>query len=170
MRLPFLRTPQHRDEPTIVAMTGARLGDKIHFWGSRPELLLPLAARAGLSGQTTIVSPGASDLAAVAGREGLLVDLNPAPPPDAAYDLAVVHATGDWKNALGSLLAATRTGGRVIAIAGDPPSGLLWRLRHADTATSTEAEVVDALRSAGWQRVRPIGEREGMRFVEGTRG
>jgi len=170
MRLPFLRTPQHQDEPTIVAMTGVRLGDKVHFWGTRPELLLPLAARAGLSGQTTIISPDASDLANTAEREGLLVDANPTPAPDAGYDLAVVHATGNWNSALALLLPATRIGGRIVAIAGDPSSSLLARLRHADSSGATQAELVAALQSAGWRRVRPIGERDGMRFVEGVRG
>jgi hypothetical protein len=169
MRLPFLRTPRHQDEPAIVAMTGVRLGDKVHFWGTRPELLLPLAARAGLSGQTTIISPDASDLAKTAEREGLLVDLNPAPAADAAYDLAVVHATGDWKAALGLLVSATRTGGRIIAVAGDPQSGLLSRLRSGEGSAPTEAQLVEALQSSGWQRVRLIGDRDGMRFVEGVR-
>ncbi len=110
MKLPFLRTPQHQDEPTVVAMTGVRLGDKVHFWGARPALLLPLAARSGLSGQVTVISPDAADLVSAAEREGLLVDSASAPLPDAGYDLAVVHTEGAWTSTLEPLLDATRAG------------------------------------------------------------
>src|SRR6187551_3972905 len=82
MKLPFLRTAQHQDEPTVVAMTGVRRGDKVHFWGALPALLLPLAARSGLSGQVTVISPDAAELVSAAEREGLLVDSAPTPLPD----------------------------------------------------------------------------------------
>lgn len=170
MKLPFMRTPQHRDEPTIVAMTGVRLGDKVHFWGSSPPLLLPLAARSGLSGQITVISGGAAALLSAAEREGLLVDAASGPVSGAGYDLAVVHTDGPWTSALGPLLAATRDGGRLIVVAGEPPAGLLGRLRGGGAvAGPTEAEIVSAMSSAGWKRVRGIGERDGMRFVEGVR-
>jgi hypothetical protein len=170
MKLPFLRTPQHQDEPTVVAMTGVRRGDKVHFWGALPALLLPLAARSGLSGQVTVISPDAAGLLSAAEREGLLVDSASAPLPDAGYDLAVVHADGAWTSALGPLLAASRIAGRLIVIAGDPPAGLLGRLRGPAAVTGPgDADVVAAVSAAGWKRVRPIGERDGMRFFEGVR-
>jgi hypothetical protein len=169
MKLPFMRTPQHQDEPTVVAMTGARLGDKVHFWGTRPALLIPLAARTGLSGQITIVSPEPEALLTAAERDGLLADANPAPSDNANFDLAVVQTIGAWTTVLAPLLAATRPGGRLVAIAGDPPAGLLGRLRAASDAGPTSEDVAAALTSAGWRRVRPIGERDGLRFVEGVR-
>ena len=170
MKLPFLRTPQHQDQPTVVAMTGVRLGDKVHFWGSLPALLLPLAARSGLSGQVTVISERAAELVAAAEREGLLVDAASSPVAEAGYDLAVVHTAGNWTSALVPLLAGTRIGGRLIVIAGDPPAGLLGRLRGGGTASGPgEAEIVSAMTGAGWKRVRAVGEREGMRFVEGVR-
>ena len=170
MKLPFLRTPQHEDEPTVVAMTGVRRGDKVHFWGALPALLLPLAARSGLSGQVTVISPDAAALVSAAEREGLLVDSAPAPLPDAGYDLAVVHTDGAWTSTLGPLLDATRIAGRLTVIAGDPPAGLLGRLRGVAAATSpTDAEVIAAMTGAGWKRVRMIGERDGVRFIEGVR-
>lgn len=169
MKLPFLRSPQHRDEPTVVAMTGVRLGDKVHFWGTLPALLLPLAARSGLSGQITVISQGSAELLSTAEREGLLVDSASAPVADAGYDLAVVHTEGAWTTALGPLLTGTRIGGRLIVIAGDPPAGLLGRLRGGAASGPTEPEIVSAMAAAGWKRVRAIGEREGMRFVEGVR-
>ncbi len=170
MKLPFLKTPQRQDEPTVVAMTGVRLGDKLHFWGNSPALLLPLAARSGLSGQVTVISPDSAALVSAAEREGVLVDAAAAPIADASYDLAVVHAEGAWTSAVGLLLAATRVGGRLIVIGGDQPAGLLGRLRGASTvAGPTEPEIVAAMTGAGWKRVRAIGERDGMRFVEGVR-
>jgi hypothetical protein len=171
MKLPFLRTPQRQDDPTVVAMTGVQLGDKVHFWGDTASLLLPLAARTGLSGQVTVVSPDAATLVATAEREGLLVDQNPAPSPDAAYDLAVVQAEGDWRSAMSLVLPPTRAGGRVIAIAGEPPKGLLAKLGRPRAASGPSVdELAEALTAAGWRRVREIGERDGMRFVEGVRG
>ena len=170
MKLPFLRTPQHQDEPTVVAMTGVRRGDKVHFWGKLPALLLPLAGRSGLSGQVTVISPDAAELVSAAEREGLLVDSASAPLSDAAYDLAVVHTDGAWTTALGPLLAATRTAGRLIVIAGDPPAGLLGRLRGtAATTGPTDAELIATMTGAGWRRVRAIGQRDGLRFIEGVR-
>lgn len=169
MRLPFLRTPQHQDEPTVVAMTGVKLGDKVYFWGARPALLLPLAARSGLSGQVTIVSPDPAALLAAAEREGLLVDASAGPVPDSAFDLAVVHADGDWTRPLAGLLVATRPGGRLVVIGGDPPAGLLSRLRQRPDIGPTIDEIAAAMTSAGWKRVRGIGERDGLRFVEGAR-
>ncbi len=170
MKLPFLRTPQHQDEPTVVAMTGVRLGDKIHFWGALPALLLPLAARSGMSGQVTVISPDAAGLLSAAEREGLLVESASAPGPDAGYDLAVVHADGAWTSALGPLLTASRPGGRLIVIAGDPPAGLLGRLRGpVSPASPTDADVIAAASAAGWKRLRAIGERDGLRFIEGVR-
>ena len=140
MKLPFLRTPQHQDEPTVVAMTGVRRGDKVHFWGAPPALLLPLAARSGLSGQVTVISPDAAELVSAAEREGLLVDSG-APLPDAGYDLAVVHTDGAWMSTLGPLLDATRIAGRLTVIAGIRRPGCwvgcaAW-LRHRGQATQT---------------------------------
>jgi hypothetical protein len=169
MKLPFLRTPQRQDEPTVVAMTGVRRGDKVHFWGVVPALLLPLASRSGLSGQVTVISPDAAQLLSAAEREGLLVESASGPLPDAGYDLAVVHTEGAWTSALGPLLAASRTAGRLIVIAGDPPAGLLGRLRGAAATGPTDADMIAAMSGAGWKRVRAIGERDGMRFVEGVR-
>ena len=85
MKLPFLRSPQHRDEPTVVAMTGVRLGDKLHFWGNAPALLLPLATRSGLSGQVTVISPDSAALISAAEREGLLAEAATTPIPDAQW-------------------------------------------------------------------------------------
>ena len=55
-------------------------------------------------------------------------------------------------------------------IAGDPPAGLLGRLRGVAAATGpADADVITAITGAGWKRVRAIGDRDGMRFIEGVR-
>ena len=59
------------------------------------------------------------------------------------------------------------SGGRVIVIAGQPRKGLLGALRSGGgPPPPPNEEIVEVLRVAGWQRIRPIGEREGLRFVE----
>ena len=55
MKLPFLRKAE-REDPLVVSMTGIRLGDRLLYVGATPELFEPLAARVGLSGQTTVVA------------------------------------------------------------------------------------------------------------------
>jgi len=123
-----------------------------------------------LSGQVTVISPDAAELVSAAEREGLLVDSAPAPLPDAGYDLAVVHTDGAWTSTLEPLLDATRHSGRLIVIAGDPPAGLLGRLRGVAAASGpADADVIAAITGAGWKRVRAIGERDGVRFLEGVR-
>ena len=57
MRLPFLRKAATGDEPLVVSMTGARLGDTVVFAGQSASLVLPLAARTGLSGRCLVVGP-----------------------------------------------------------------------------------------------------------------
>ena len=83
MRLPFLRKSATGDEPLVVSMTGVRLGDSVVFSGRSIALVLPLAARAGLSGRCLIVgSPDATAaLETTATREGLLVETADRFPP-----------------------------------------------------------------------------------------
>ena len=109
----FLRTPRP-DDADGRGDDGRRLGDKVHFWGALPALLLPLAARSGLSGQVPAISAERRGPVSAAEREGLLVDSAGAPLPDAGYDLAVVEASGAWTSTLAPLLAATRAGGRIV--------------------------------------------------------
>jgi hypothetical protein len=164
MRLPFLIRKDERDEPLIVSMTGARLGEKILYAGSTPAFFMPLAARVGLSGHTTLVAPNADDLKRAAERDGLLVDALAAPPPAGDYDLAVLEARGPWIDDLSRLHATIRPGGRIIVIAGQP-RGLLARLRPPNEPPSDDA-IVRALEKEGWTRARGIGGQGGIRFVE----
>jgi hypothetical protein len=56
----------------------------------------------------------------------------------------------------------------VIVVIGAPPKGLLGRLTGSSASVAPSAEsVTSALFRSGWQRVRPIGDRDGVGFVEG---
>lgn len=167
MKLPFLRKPE-REEPLVVSMTGVRLGDRLLFVGSTITFFRPLAARVGLSGQTTVVAPDAHALKERAERDGLLIDAATGIPADGSYDLAIVEARSGWANALKSVAAAVRRGGRLIVIAGEP-RGWLDRLRGPGETPPSDAEIVQHLVAAGWMSARSIGAHEELRFVESFR-
>jgi hypothetical protein len=170
LKFPFLR-PSDEGEPLVVTMTAVRLGDKVIFVGSDPALLMPLAARVGLSGQVLIVSAAAQSLRQRAEREGLLAEVADAPPADGTFDLAVIQAAGAWHEALGPLAAAVRPAGRAVVIAGGQAQGLLARLgrRAARPDGPDAATIIHELVVSGWTRARSVGEGQGLRFVEAVR-
>jgi hypothetical protein len=163
-RLPFLRKPEH-EEPLVLAMTGVRLGDRVIFAGENLDLLLPLAARAGMSGEVVVVSREGPRLAAAAERHGLLVTTATLP-ASRPFDLAVVQVAAEWTGSLTPLLASVRAGGRVIVVDRSGPHGLLARLRRSPAGEESNTPIVQALARAGWSRARGIGRREGFTFVE----
>ena len=167
MRLPFLRTSTSADEPLVVSMTGARLGDAVVFAGQSAALVLPLAARTGLSGRCLVVGPPESTagIEATATREGLLVEVADRFPTDHASELAVVEAVGQWATATAGVRGSVRSGGRIVVVAGSPRKGLL-ALLSARPAEVRPETIVETLSNQGWQRARPVGERDGLLFVE----
>jgi hypothetical protein len=164
MKPPFLRKTE-REEPLVVSMTGARLGDRILYVGATADLFKPLAARVGLSGQTTVVAANADALKAVAERAGLLIDGTTAIPTAGGYDLVVVEARGTWVDAAKAGRQAVRPGGRLIVIACEP-RGWLGRLRASGERSPGDGEIERAVEAAGWTAARAIGGRDGFRFVE----
>ena len=82
MKLGFLRKPARNESPLVVSMTGVRLGDRAIFAGSSLPLVMPLAARTGLSGQLLAIGAHAADLKARAERDGHLVESADVPPSD----------------------------------------------------------------------------------------
>jgi hypothetical protein len=170
MRLPFLRKADTGGEPLVVAMTGVRLGESVLFWGRSAAWAVPLAAKTGLSGRCVICGPPETTgpIESAASREGVLVEVSTAAPDVPGFDLAVVEAVDGWEAAARDFRNATRPGGRVIVVIGAPPRGLLGRLTSSPTSGAPSAEsVASALSRLGWQRVRPIGDRDGVSFVEG---
>lgn len=167
MRLPFLRKAATGDEPLVVSMSGARLGDTVVFAGHSASLVLPLAARTGLSGRCLVVGrpETTAALEATATREGLLVEVADQFPVDRSFELAVVEATDDWATAAAGVRDAVRGGGRIVVITGDTREGLLARFKSKLAAVPVET-IVETLSRQGWQRTRAIGGREGLLFVE----
>ena len=167
MRLPFLRKPAAGEDPLVVSMSGARLGDTVVFAGQSASLVLPLAARTGLSGRCLVVGPPefTAALEAAATREGLLIEVADRFPTDRSFELAVVEARGDWAPAAAGARDAVRGGGRIIVVTGTPRTGLLARLGSRPDEVSPES-IVATLSGQRWQRPRPIGGRDGLLFVE----
>ena len=167
MRLPFLRKAASSDEPLVVSMSGARLGDTVVFAGQSASLVLPLAARTGLSGRCLVVgSPDCTTaLEAAATRDGLLVETADRHPADRTFELAVVEAVGEWAASAAAARDAVRGGGRIIVVTGAPSRGLLARLRARPAQVPVDA-IVETLTRQGWLRTRAIGGRDGLQFVE----
>ncbi len=168
MRLPFLRKSTTTGEPLIVAMTGVRLGEAVLFAGRSAGWAVTLAGRTGLSGRCLVFGPPetTSPIEAAASREGVLVETASAAPDDRVFDLAVVEVGDGWDAAAGDALRAVRPGGRLIAVSGAPRTGLLARLSGSPAPAVAADVVVARLTQLGWERVRPIGERDGVSFVE----
>ena len=169
MKLGFLRKPAREGAPLVVSMTGVRLGDRVIFAGTNPALLMPLAARTGLSGQLLTVGADAAGLKARAEREGHLVEAATEPPADGSYDVAVVETSGDWVSVIAPLVAAVRPAGRIVVVIGTPAQGPLAFLKASAASGPEPALVVESLEQAGWHRARGIGGRDGLAFVEAMR-
>jgi hypothetical protein len=167
MRLPFLRKAATSDEPLVVSMSGARLGDSVVFAGQSASLVLPLAARTGLSGRCLVIGAQhlTTALEAAAMRDGLLVEVADRFPSDRTFELAVVEAVGEWATSAASARDAVRGGGRIIVVTGAPSRGLLTRLRARPAEIPVDA-IVETLTRQGWHRTRAIGGRDGLQFVE----
>jgi SAM-dependent methyltransferase len=116
---------------------------------------------------------------------GALVDLRVAsttsslPFDNAAFDAIVIHDASHtivdrdggtrarWLHECRRLL---RSGGRVVIIEPGTPVGLRALLgggSHGAAKAGAGAETVSILGSAGFRTVRVLGDREGLRFVEG---
>lgn len=169
----------------IVGMTGVKMGDRLLQIGcSDGGALAAVAAKVGLSGRALAVVPDAAAAARVrkgAERQGVLVESEIAPSTalptdDADFDLVVIDdAQGQFAASPAETQVATvreavrvlKPGGRVLVISGLPASGLAAMLGRGSTAPAFDASSV--LESGGCRFVRLLGEREGLRFVEGTK-
>lgn len=86
------------------------------------------------------------------------------------FDLAVIEIGEAWESAARDALRAVRPGGRLIAVSGAPRASLLGKLSGSPAAPVATEAVVARLAQLGWERARPIGEREGVSFVEAFAG
>jgi SAM-dependent methyltransferase len=175
-------------EPLAVAMSGVKLGDRLVVLGaSDPGLIAALAVRAGLTGRACVVDASAEVSAATAAaveRDGALIESFAAPPAGlpfepAAFDVAVIRNVlgdvdaGTRRAAAAEVFRVLRAGGRALVVEDLPRgglAGLMGRGGGPDPRYAQEGGAAAALGHAGFKGVRLLAEREGLRFVEGTKG
>jgi len=177
-------------DPLAVSMSGVKLGERLLQVGVDDAALAGLlASKTGLSGSAAhAVSTDAEALRVNRGanKAGVLVEVRVTPldqlPYEAAsFDVVVVHsaagqlASADAAARLGvlrDLLRVVRPGGRLVTIEPGTPSGLSSVFRGAPAAQGAyegAGGTLSALRQAGFGAVRELGDREGLKFVEGLR-
>ena len=178
-------------DPLAVSMAGVKLGERLLQIGVDDALLAgQLAAKTGLSG--TAAHMVATDDEAVkvnrgAKKAGALVEvrvgrLDRLPFDDSAFDLVVIHSArgqlastdgAERSAALQACRRVLRPGGRVVTIEAGTSSGLRSILRSppaAQAAYDAGGGTSAALRQAGFNAARDLGDREGLKFVEGLKG
>jgi ubiquinone/menaquinone biosynthesis C-methylase UbiE len=187
----FLRKPTRTYEPLAVAMSGARMGERILQIGvNDPAIAGALAAKAGLSGHAAIAVT--SDAAAERARRGAanaaaLVDvavttLQTLPFAPDEFDVIVVHSADALlasldaavrRDALRECHRVLRRGGRILVIEAQAPRGLKRLVhpgRRPDPAYDSAGGSTAALEAAGFKAVRLLVAREGFQFFEGLKG
>lgn len=169
----------------IVGMAGVKMGDRLAQVGcSDGASLAAVAAKVGLSGRAVAVVPDADAVVRVrrgAEQAGVLVETAIAPPDalplnDNSFDLVVIDdqagefaARSPEAQAAGirDALRVLQPGGRLLAVSGTKASGLSALLGRRSAAPGFDA--TPALEAGGCRFVRVLGEREGLRFVEGVK-
>lgn len=189
-RMPLLSFRRLTIDPLTVSMAGVKLGERLLQIGvDDPSLAGQLAAKTGLSG-TAAHMVSTDDEAVLVNRgarkAGVLVEVRVGPIDrlpfdDGAFDLVVIHsmrgqlasATADERDAvLQACRRVLRPGGRVMTIEAGTRTGLRSMLRPAPAAQApydASGGSAAALRQAGFNAVRDLGDREGMKFLEGIR-
>jgi SAM-dependent methyltransferase len=188
----FLKRRTNARDPLGVAMSGVRLGERVLQVGvDDAKLLGQIAAKVGLSGTAACVvtdEAAAHHARAGANKVGVLVDVAVAssvtgslPHSDAAFDVVVVHAAAGLLSGLstsdrGTLLRecgrVLRTGGRIVVVEAGARDGLASLLKGTSAAQAsydTGGGTLAALQEAGFAPVRPLGDREGLKFSEGLK-
>ena len=171
-------------------MAGVKLGERLLQIGVDDAALAgQLAAKTGLSGTAAHIVATDDEAVRVnrgAKKAGVLVEVRVGatdrlPFDDHAFDLVVVHSVrGQLAAAGGDQRLATlreahrviRPGGRLVAIEAGATTGLRSVLRPApgaQAAYDAQGGTAAALGQAGFNAVRLLGDREGLKFVEGLR-
>lgn len=179
----FLRKSRVERDPLAVTMSGVRLGEKALQIGEGDIRVMALiAARTGLTGRAVIAvlnEHSAGQVRRAIDDAGALAEVGVMDqgdrPDDGAFDVIVVH---DVLQTIASAQAAVRSGwlqlcyrvlrggGRIVTIERGSPVGFRgWFSGVKDVRAPGESEA--ALASAGFTGVRVLGDREGLRFVEG---
>jgi ubiquinone/menaquinone biosynthesis C-methylase UbiE len=169
----------------VVGMAGAKMGDRIVQIGcAHGGRLAAVAAKVGLSGRAVAVVPDDASAARArkgAEQEGVLVEIEIAPPgrlplEDAAFDLAIIDDTDGFLATMRAeervatvreTARVLRSGGRVLVIGSLPRGGLGALLSRAQSGPPFDPQ--PSLEADGFKLARVLGEREGLRFVEGVK-
>jgi SAM-dependent methyltransferase len=180
----FLRKTRVERDPLAVTMSGVRLGERaLQIGNGDARVMALIAAKTGLTGTAMIVlldehaaarvRRAIDDTGAVA--EVGVVDQGP-PPDDASFDVIVAH---DVPNTIAATNPAVRSGwlqqcyrvlrdgGRIVTIEPGSPVGFRAWFGSKDVGVPGRAGSEAALASAGFRGLRVLGDREGLRFVEG---
>jgi len=177
-------------DPLAVSMSGVKLGERLLQIGVDDTALSgQIAAKTGLSGSASHAVGTGDDAVRVnrgAKKAGVLVEvrvtpLDRLPFEDGAFDLVVIHSASAQLAAAAAeervammrdLHRVLRQGGRLVAIEPGTARGLRSMLRStpgAQAAYDAGGGTAAALRQAGFGAVRELGDREGLKFVEGLR-
>ena len=169
-------------DPLIVAMSGARLGQRMLVVpGTDLQALVDVAARVGLTGRALalVADPVARQrVQDRATQGGVLVDVEaltvPFPLPDAGFDIAIVDDRAARAGAysidtlLPELGRVVRPGGRLLVLV-PAPSSPLAGLFGSEPAAPDVSGLLGALGRGGFTAARLLGVRQGTAFVEAVR-
>jgi ubiquinone/menaquinone biosynthesis C-methylase UbiE len=180
---PFLRkTDPHA---LAVAMTTTKMGDQLLQIGCADGGRLgAIAVKVGLSGRAVAVVPDEDSAVRAkrgAAEAGALVDVHMAPVTklpleNDEFDLAIVDDTGgllatmrpeDRVALVRETARVLKPRGRVIVIGAVPRGGLGAIFTRAQSGPSFNPQPL--LEADGFRFVRLLGEREGLKFVEGLK-
>jgi hypothetical protein len=184
----FLRKSLIKRDPLPVTMSGVRLGEKaLQIGDGDARVMALIAAKTGLTGRAAIVvldERAAARIRHAIDEAGVLAEVGVVDqgdrPDDASFDVIVVH---DVPRTIGSSDAAVRSGwlqlclrvlrsgGRIVTIERGAPVGLRALFGGGSQGQSLAAggDTLTMLRSAGFAAVRLLGDREGLRFIEGLK-
>jgi len=169
----------------VTGMSGLKLGDRfVQIGCAHGGRLGAVAAKVGLSGRAAAVVP--DDAAAERARKGasdagVFVEIEVAPLTklpfdDHAFQLAIVDDTDGLLGAmspdqraqvLSEALRVLRPGGRALVVGALPATGFKSMFGRGPKTAPLDAEPL--LHAAGFVLSRILGEREGLRFTEGSK-
>jgi SAM-dependent methyltransferase len=170
------------EDPLIVSITGARIGDRVvGVVGVDTRLFLDVAAKVGITGQAVALAADRDAAARVeraAVEQGVLVEAVPIALPlplaDASFDIALVderalRAEAYQTPALSrDVLRVLRPGGRIV-LAVAVPSSPFAGLFGIAPPTPDISPVLSTLTAAGFTAARLLAARGGIGFIEAAR-
>ena len=184
----FLRKSRVERDPLPVVMSGVRLGERVlQIADGNARVIASIASKTGLTGTAAIVVADdhiAERVRRALSASGALAEVRAVSSPQlpfdsGSFDAVVVHDVGKTVAAPDSLTRdqwlrecrrLLRDGGRLVTIEPGTPVGLRSLFAGArQSGTGSSQTTLQALRGAGFKSARLLGDREGLRFVEGLK-